>query len=111
MRKLVTIVVAALALLVGTFAPAFAHGGGNDFVQPVFQSHAVGWHNPNAQHTSSGRYKVVPVQNGNGQNADIRRVNHVDASDQATNDNSAGSPSGSYLMPGDPGYTAIWNGD
>ena len=111
MRKLVTIVVVSLAVLLGTAVPAFAYEGGNDFVCPMFKSDAVGQHNPNAHPIGSGDYTVIPGVNGNGQNADTQRANHLDVPDQATNDNSVRSPGGSYLVPGDPGYTAIWNGD
>ena len=33
----------------------------------------------------------------------------VDVPDGATNDDGAGSPGGAHAVPGDPGYTAIWN--
>jgi hypothetical protein len=48
MRKLIIVAIVLGALFVSTALPAFAHEGGNDFVCPVFNSDAVGAHNPNA---------------------------------------------------------------
>jgi hypothetical protein len=107
-RKLMLILIpAVVALSIGAALPALAHEGGNDFVCPVFNDNAaVGDHNPNAVMIGDGHYTVIP-----GLNTGIPRANHLDVPDQATNSDGTGSPPGPHSSPGDPDYTAIWNGD
>jgi hypothetical protein len=112
MRRLITIVVVAVAVLVGTAVPALAHEGGNDFVCPVFNSKAIEAQggvakNPNAFLVADGDPPFYTLLPGGPDKA-----NHLDVPDQATNMNGAGRV---HLLPhsapGDSDYTAIWNGD
>lgn len=64
------------------------------FVCPVFNSSAVGEHNPNAVPIGGGDYTVL------GPNVSVP-VN-------ATNADGAGSPGGAHSSPGDSDYTPIW---
>lgn len=96
LRKL-TLLPAVAALLVIGATPAFA-GSGTDFVCPVLNP-TVGAHNPNAVPISGGYYTVAPAG-----------AMHLNVPDQATNMDGAGSPSGTHAAPGDPDYSAIWNG-
>jgi hypothetical protein len=112
MRKLATIVVVAVAVLVGTAVPALAHEGGNDFVCPVFNSKAIEAQggeakNPNAFEVGDGVPIFWTLLPGGPDKAD-----HLDVPDQATNMNGAGGVHGvPHSAPGDSDYTAIWNGD
>ncbi|MBI2045205.1 hypothetical protein HYT23_04055 [Candidatus Pacearchaeota archaeon] len=94
MRKfLLSLFVVSFAVLglVGASAPEKTDA----FICPVFNSGAVGMHNPNAvpiadgDYTILGPYVVVPVH--------------------ATNGNGAGNPGGIHSGPGDTDYTPIWN--
>lgn len=100
LRKLIVLPAVVSALFVSAALPAFAHEGGNDFVCPVFKSAAVGEHNPNAFGIAGGHWTLLPG-----------KADHLDVPDKATNDNGNGSPGGSHASPGDPDYSAIWNGD
>ena len=100
-RKLMLILIpAVVAFSIATAVPALAHDGGNDFVCPVFNSKsAVGEHNPNAFMIADGDYSLIPGNSG-----------HLSVPDHATNADGSGSPGGAHASPGDPGYSAIWNG-
>ena len=52
-----------------------------------------------------GQYTFAPGNAGSAETFNGNVPNH------ATNDDGAGSPGGSHLAPGDPGYTAIWSGN
>jgi hypothetical protein len=107
-RKLMVLLAVVGALFVSAALPAFAHEEGNDFVCPVFKSAAVGEHNPNAVEIGDGDYTILPgYRAGLGE----QRADHLDVPDKATNMNGNGSPPGAHASPGDPNYTAIWNGD
>jgi hypothetical protein len=68
---------------------------------------------PDQAVTSSGRFNSL----GGGQytfapgNAGSAETFNGNVPNHATNDDGAGSPGGSHLAPGDPGYTAIWSGN
>lgn len=108
LRTLMVLPAVVGALFVSAALPAFAHEGGNDFVCPVFKSAAVGAHNPNAVPIFGGDYTILPgFRAGLGE----QRADHLDVPDKATNMNGNGSPGGAHAAPGDPDYSAIWNGD
>ena len=86
----------SLALMSVSFVAA-AHDGTTDgFVCPVFNSNAVGEHNPNAVEIGGGDYSIIGPD--------------VSVPFEATNDNGAGTPGGDHASPGDSTYTAIWAG-
>ncbi len=66
----------------------------------MFNSDAVGEHNPNAIPIADGDYSIIPGNSG-----------HLSVPDTATNADGDGSPAGDHSSPGDSDYTAIWNGD
>lgn len=84
---------AVVVILLSTAVPAFA-----DFVCPVFNSSAVGVHNPQAVPIGGGDYSIVPSG-----------ADHLSVPDHATNMDGAGSPGGSHARPGETNYSAIWN--
>lgn len=88
----------AITVLMAIAAPARA-AEGDDFVCPVFNSSAVGEHNPNAVPIGGGDSTILP---GNATGLNVP--------DQATNGDGAGSPAGDHARPGDRDYTAVWNG-
>ena len=102
MRKLIRLApvsaIIAVVMLMGATA-AFADDGGTAFVCPVFNSDAVGEHNPNAISIADGDSSIIP---GKSQGLSVP--------DHATNGNGAGSPGGAHSSPGDTDYTAIWHG-
>ncbi|MBI4090932.1 MAG: hypothetical protein HY422_02825 [Candidatus Komeilibacteria bacterium] len=88
----------ALAILtLFAAAPAFAAPAEltDGFVCPVFNSDAVGMHNPNAVQIGGGDYTII------GPTLTVP-VN-------ATNQDGAGSPGGTHAGPGDGSYSPIWN--
>lgn len=96
MSKTFLLVIAVLALAVAAPMAASAAPEKTDaFVCPVFNSTAVGIHNPNAVPIAGGDYTII------GPNVMVP-VN-------ATNWDGAGSPGGAHAGPGDAGYTPIWN--
>lgn len=96
MRLIVTAAACVIGLVLVSSVPALA---GEDFVCPVFNSDAVGAHNPNAVPIGGGDYTILP---GNS--------DHLNVPDGATNGDGAGSPEGDHARPGDRDYTAVWNG-
>jgi len=64
------------------------------FVCPVFNSDAVGVHNPNAVEIGEGDYTVIE--------------SNVNVPIHATNGDGSGTPPGPHSSPGDTDYTAIW---
>lgn len=66
-----------------------------DFVCPVFNSDAVGQHNPNAVQISNGDYTIIGPD--------------VNVPDRATNMDGSGNPAGNHARPGDANYSPIWN--
>jgi hypothetical protein len=100
----VAVLAIAGALFIGATSGADAHEGGNDFVCPVFKSAAVGLHNPNALPIAGGHSTLLPGKNND-------KANHLSVPDHATNADGTGTPPGAHAAPGDPGYSAIWNGD
>lgn len=99
-RLMVLVIIAAAAFMLAVPGIASAHSGGNDFVCPVIVSQAVGAHNPNAVPIGGGHYTVAPAG-----------AQHLSVPDHATNMDGTGTPPGDHAMPGDPDYSAIWNGD
>lgn len=65
------------------------------FICPVFNSDAVGMHNPNAVLIGGGDYTIL------GPNVNVPV--------HATNSDGAGSPGGAHSAPGDTDYSPIWN--
>ena len=79
--------------------------GSADFVCPVLPV------SQNAIDNSEAGF--IPIYGGDTSilpgKAGVPGESPVDVPDGATNDDGAGSPSGAHAVPGDPGYTAIWN--
>ena len=92
----VIVVVAALA----TVTP-----GSADFVCPVLPVSQTAVDNSEAGFITiyGGDTSILPGAAGDPADSP------VDVPDGATNDDGAGSPGGAHAVPGDPGYTAIWN--
>lgn len=103
MRRLLRLapvpVVLAVVMLLRVNA-AFADNEGTAFVCPVFNSDAVGEHNPNAIQIGGGDYSIIPVGGDQG----------LSVPDTATNGDGDGSPGGAHSSPGDSDYTALWHG-
>ena len=105
MMKYTLAVVSGLLIASGTYAaePVLLSEAQMDsvtaagFVCPVFNSAAVGAHNPNAVMIGGGDYSIIGPE--------------VSVPDHATNGNGAGSPGGAHSRPGDTNYTAIWSQD
>ena len=89
MRKLFVLI--ATIVGIGSFAAAGSIAS-VDFVCPVFNSEAVGAHNPNAVQIGGGDYTIIPSG-----------AQYLDVPDHATNGDGAGT------SPGDKNYSAIWN--
>ncbi len=83
-----------LALLAVSLA-VFSARARADFVCPVFNSDAVGQHNPNAVPIAGGDYTIIGPD--------------VNVPDTATNLDGSGNPAGNHAGPGDEGYSPIWN--
>lgn len=98
MQRVLAVSVMTGVLLATVGIPAFATEG-TDFVCPVFNSEAVGEHNPNAVEIGGGDFTVLPD-----------KADRLNVPDGATNGDGAGSPGGSHSSPGDRDYSAIWNG-
>ncbi|MBI2965333.1 MAG: hypothetical protein HYY34_03910 [Chloroflexi bacterium] len=76
-----------------------------DFVCPVLPvpEQAAAHSNAGFITISGGDVSILPGKAGDGANSP------VDVPDRATNDDGAGNPGGAHAVPGQPGYTAIWN--
>jgi hypothetical protein len=102
--KLFVGAVAAAAFVVGPGAgAAFA-----DFVCPVLPISEQAKENATANGqfitVSGGDASILPGNAGN-------TTDTVSVPDNATNQNGAGSARGAHAVPGESGYTAVWNTD
>lgn len=104
-----------LIVLIGATAglaalPAGAVAGPPDraedpFVCPVLTLPDEAGNSGRFNSLGSGEYTFGPGNAGSAETFKGQVPNH------ATNDDGAGSPGGSHLAPGAPGYTAIWSGN
>jgi hypothetical protein len=101
MRKRIVIATSAVALLAGPGAGVAQA----DFVCPVLPVSGQGEANSKANFItiSGGDTSILPGKAGDPVNSP------VNVGPNATNDNGSGSAMGAHDVPGDSGYTAIWN--
>jgi hypothetical protein len=102
--KLFVGAVASVAFLAGPGAGAALA----DFVCPVLpiseQAKANATANGQFITVSGGDASILPGKAGN-------TTDTVNVPENATNQNGAGSPGGDHAVPGESGYTGIWNTD
>lgn len=104
MKKITSII--TLGIFVFALSASFVFAAPQErvsaFVCPVFNSSAVGMHNPNTFEIYGGDYSLLPGKAG------VHPGGPVSVPINATNGDGAGSPPGPHSGPGDTDYTAIW---
>ena len=109
MKRRLTVLIGATAALAGVPAgPAMAAPPDRaeaPFVCPVLTLPDQANNSGRFSSLGGGQYTFAPGNAGSAETFNGQVPNH------ATNDDGAGSPGGSHLAPGDPGYTAIWGGN
>lgn len=108
MVKRVTIAGTVVAAMAAFLAGPGAGAALADFVCPVIPGSDQG----KQQREQSGQF--ITISGGDtsilpGLAGDMEGNSPVDVPDHATNGEGSGSPAGAHDVPGDDGYTAIWN--
>jgi hypothetical protein len=107
-RRLTVLIGAAVGLSGLSAGPALAappERASDPFVCPVLTLPDQATNSGQFTPLGGGEYTFAPGNAGSAETFNGNVPNH------ATNDDGAGSPGGSHLAPGDPGYTAIWSGN
>jgi hypothetical protein len=107
-RRLIVLLGAAVGfagLSAGSVQAAPPDRAGDPFVCPVLTLPDSANNSGRFNSLGGGQYTFAPGNAGSAETFNGNVPNH------ATNDDGAGSPGGSHLAPGDPGYTAIWSGN